>query len=313
LCETLSSVLGQTYPHLEIVVVDDGSTDRTEQVVAQYAPRVRYVRQANSGPAVARNRGIRATKGEYIAFLDADDIWEPDKVARQVAVLLREPDVGVVFSNYVPFGAEVAYRTGFERSRVLPEIGRRRSGEDAFVLESQSLFLELMRDFFSWTSSLLVRRTAIEQAGAFEEKLRFAGEDWLLCLRLSKFCGFAFVDACLVRRREHPGSLSRQGRDEEQALLVLEDLSAWERLTPSERSAVRNRFAETLFGLAYREVSNAQPEAARHYLRRYLSLAREPASGVDGPRLFRARVYWLLSWLPPKVLATLRACVRVVA
>ena len=82
--ETLDSMLAQTYQPLEVIVVDDGSTDGTPKVVAGYGDRVRYIYQENSGPAIARNRGIDAARGEFIAFLDADDLWHPEKLMRQM-------------------------------------------------------------------------------------------------------------------------------------------------------------------------------------------------------------------------------------
>ena len=128
--ETLASVLAQNRVELEAIVVDDGSKDNTREVVAKF-PDVRYLYQNNAGVAAARNTGIRAAQGKYIALLDSDDIWEPHKLRRQVEILDRYPGVGLVFSNYRPFGVEVPYRTGFDRSRVLPAIARRRIGSDA--------------------------------------------------------------------------------------------------------------------------------------------------------------------------------------
>src|SRR5262245_54923530 len=125
--ETLSSALAQWGIDIEIIVVDDGSTDDTEALVSQFAG-VRYLRPVKAGVAAARNTGIRAALGRYIALLDSDDIWEPDKLQRQARILDQHDSVGLVFSNYRPFGAEVAYRTGFDRSRILPGIPRRPIG-----------------------------------------------------------------------------------------------------------------------------------------------------------------------------------------
>jgi len=89
--ETLDSVLAQTYPNLEIIVVDDGSTDDTPDLLGSYGDRIRVLRQANSGQATARNHGAREAHGELLAFLDSDDLWDPDKIARQVELLDRFP------------------------------------------------------------------------------------------------------------------------------------------------------------------------------------------------------------------------------
>lgn len=98
--EALDSVLKQTYPPLEIIVVDDGSTDNSGQIAASYGPPVRVVRQPNQGQSVARNRGVDEAKGEWIAFLDADDLWEPDKLRLQVETLRDiSPEVGCVYTH----------------------------------------------------------------------------------------------------------------------------------------------------------------------------------------------------------------------
>ena len=92
--ETLDSIVAQTHRELDVIVVDDGSTDGTRDLVAQYEAPLRYVWQANAGPSTARNTGLRAAQGEYVAFLDADDLWHPGKLARQVALLEERPAVG---------------------------------------------------------------------------------------------------------------------------------------------------------------------------------------------------------------------------
>ena len=96
ICETIDSALAQTYKPLEVIVVDDGSTDDTRERLAAYSDRIRYILQKNSGPAAARNTGIVAAQGEFVALLDSDDLWLPEKVERQVALYLREQDAGIV-------------------------------------------------------------------------------------------------------------------------------------------------------------------------------------------------------------------------
>jgi hypothetical protein len=227
----------------------------------------------------------------------------PRKLKRQVEILDGHPNVGLVFSNYKPFGLEVPYRTGFDRSRLLPTVARGRIGPDAYVLERDGLFHHLLKDLFPWTSTLLIRRTAIDEVGLFYEGLRHVGEDWLMCLRLSKVCEFALIEDCLVRRREHPGSSSRIGHHEAQAALALEHLSGRERLTPADEAALRERLAETLFGLAYYELRRGEARSARERLRRYFAVERGSVPETrQRARSARAVAYYAATWLPASLL-----------
>ena len=98
--EAVESALYQTFSPEEVIVVDDGSTDNTEDVLEPFRGRIHYIRQENQGPAVARNRGISEAKGDLIAFLDADDVWVPDKSEKQVDLLMENPRIGLVHSLY---------------------------------------------------------------------------------------------------------------------------------------------------------------------------------------------------------------------
>ena len=299
--ETLDSVLAQTAPPREVIVVDDGSSDDTEQVLAPFRPRINYLKQKNGGPAVARNAGIRASSGEFIALLDADDLWRPDKLAKQLAVLDAHPDTGVVFSNYEPFGEPVGYRTGFERSPVLAQLEKMRIADDAFLLKDD-VFAALLQDLFSWTSTLLIRRTAIDEAGPFDEALRMSAEDWTMCLRLSRVTGFAYVNKCLARRREHPGSLSRIAPDNEQAVVALRNLLPFRALESADRARTTDHLARLLFDNGYHALKDGKARESRRYLIDYLRLSRRTSAAFHPPAT-PARVLGLvaLSLLPPRI------------
>ncbi len=103
--ETVESVMGQTYPKIDLIVIDDGSTDATGEVIRRYGDKVHYVWQANSERASARNHGLRLAKGEFIAFLDSDDLWLPEKVERDVNFLCANPRFGLVYTDYVQIDA----------------------------------------------------------------------------------------------------------------------------------------------------------------------------------------------------------------
>src|SRR5215813_10088973 len=101
--ETLDSILRQTYQPLEVIVADDGSTDGTAALVASYGPQITYLRQPHAGPAAARNSGLSRAWGEFIAFLDADDLWHPEKLARQMARFRARPDLDLCVTHIQNF------------------------------------------------------------------------------------------------------------------------------------------------------------------------------------------------------------------
>jgi len=161
---TLSSVLSQDYENLEIVVIDDGSNDNTADVVKKLADkdkRLQYVHQQNGGVSSARNHGYKLSKGEYLAFLDADDIWLPDNLSKKLAHLQDNPDIGLVHSDAVLID---------ENDKPLDEIKKGKSG---WILD----------DLLSWNgtcipapSSILVKREVVDTAGGFDTNLSTAAD-----------------------------------------------------------------------------------------------------------------------------------------
>ncbi|HCA58980.1 MAG TPA: hypothetical protein DEP46_13490, partial [Blastocatellia bacterium] len=103
--EAVESALGQTYPNIEVIVVDDGSTDNSLEVLEQYRDRIKIIAQKNSGVCVARNRGVAESEGEYIAFLDADDVWLPEKIEKQVEKFASGKDLGLVHVGVIDIDA----------------------------------------------------------------------------------------------------------------------------------------------------------------------------------------------------------------
>jgi glycosyltransferase involved in cell wall biosynthesis len=167
LADAIASVRAQDSPSLEILVVDDGSTDDTAAVAASFGSQVRYVFQENRGPAAARNRGIEAASGDVMAFLDADDLWTVNRLEPLLAVLRLRPDVDIVMGHSRSFddGQPMPLATGVE---LAPE--SRRAPRPPFLA-----FL---------IGSAIVRRSLLERIGGFDETLRF-GEDveWFMRAR----------------------------------------------------------------------------------------------------------------------------------
>ncbi len=189
--EALESALGQTYRDLEVIVVDDGSTDDTRERVRRFEPRVAYLFQPNAGEGAARNLGIRHSRGEYVAFLDADDVWLPRKVERTVAVLQEDRTAGVAY-HWRAFVDE--------EGRALPQVFAPTHEGD--VLE------ELLRGSFVVPSMAVVRRACLQGVGLFDPGL-WRATDYDLFVRIA-LAGYRYrcVREALVRYRISGESLS---------------------------------------------------------------------------------------------------------
>ncbi len=191
--EAIASVLAQTYGDWELIVVDDGSTEDVEPVIAPYGSRLRYSRQENQGVAVARNRGLELARGEFIAFLDQDDWFEPDKLEVQVTALQESPHLGMVHSGWFVVDA-----AGERLSTVNPREGIPELDLAAWLLW-KPVFL----------GAMLFRRSGFEGVGGFDKTLEQAPDvDWVLRLALMG-CESAWVPRMTVHYRQHEGNASR--------------------------------------------------------------------------------------------------------
>jgi glycosyltransferase involved in cell wall biosynthesis len=193
--QALDSVLAQSYRPLDVIVVDDGSLDATADVARSY-PEVRYVHQSNQGHAAARNAGLRVASGEFVAFLDADDLWAPHKLAVQVGYLLKHPDVGYVIAKQKLF-----LEPGIRRPHWL----RREHLQD-----DQVGYL---------LGTLVVRRSILRRIGAFDASYRIGCDsDWFA---RAKDTGIPMVmlPDVLLYRRIHSGNMSSDVRQTHSELL----------------------------------------------------------------------------------------------
>lgn len=193
----LQSVLAQSYPDFEVIVVDDGSLDGTREVIARFAdPRVRYIFQENRGLAGARNTGVRAARGTYIAFLDDDDEYLPTKLAQQVPALDAHPEYSVVYSDVYLCDAD-----GKPMRLVADALGRG-SPPTGMVLEA------LVQGNFLVSNAPLVRRECFSQVGLFDERLRVF-EDWDFWVRLACETRFLYQPGAVACYRMHATMMSR--------------------------------------------------------------------------------------------------------
>ena len=195
LLRALRSVAAQTYRDIEIIVIDDGSTDDTADRVAEWSTqngaKVRYVRQANAGPAAARNHGMRLASGEAIAFLDADDEWCADKLEKQMP-LLKE-NVGIVYCANSFVDSDGTPLTDYVRR---------------IALHRGDILLPLFCDYFLLTSAVVISKAAYESVGEFNEQLD-VGEDYEFFLRIAQKFHADYSPEELLIRCVRPDSLSR--------------------------------------------------------------------------------------------------------
>ena len=198
---TLASVFNQTFSDFEVLLVDDGSTDSIQTWVAQTVrdSRVKLIYQVNQGLSAARNTGITHSQGKYIAFLDADDLWNPIKLEQQVQWLDTHPAVGLIY-NWTALIDSAGNPTG----RVL--------GSE---IEGDVLPEMLQRNFID-CPSVLVRRQCFDRVGLFDCTLRSV-EDWDMWIRIAGVYPFAVTRAPLVYYRQHPTNMSKNWRVMEQS------------------------------------------------------------------------------------------------
>ncbi|MFH1865072.1 MAG: glycosyltransferase [Candidatus Eisenbacteria bacterium] len=202
--KAIESVLGQTYRDLEVVVVDDGSSDGSLDVVGRYMSdgRVKLTRhETNKGIPAARNTGLGSSTGEFVAFLDQDDMWVPGKLEAQVPVLDEgPPDLGMVFSDIVMID-DHGTRLGLAQGREIPRnIGR--------MSRHRRLRALYLRNFIPLIS-VLARRTCLDGVGRFDESIRGGMDDYDLCLRIVPDWDVALINEPLAVHRVHEGSYSK--------------------------------------------------------------------------------------------------------
>lgn len=191
-CDAIESVLTQTYPQIEVIVVDDGSKDDTLARLKQYGERIRVLSQANAGPAAARNRGMAAARGELIAFLDSDDLWLPEKTERQVALLERAGESVPCCLSNIMMKWNSGDRASFDIALLKP------TAEEGVWLNVDEV---LATRFVLFNQGIIIRRAVLERIGVFDESIRYL-EDVEFPLRLSLEGPWAFIETPLVTWRE---------------------------------------------------------------------------------------------------------------
>lgn len=242
--EALDSVLAQDYPQVELIVVDDGSKDDTANVVATRYPQARLIRKANGGAATARNEGIRAAQGEFVAFLDADDIWLPGKLRAQIEHFAAHPEVGV---NCTDFGRWESDEHGIfpDPLSVIPDQGGIAPG----AIDNDCsgwVYHKLLLDNFVWTTTVVMRRSVIDKIGLYDESFRL-GQDYEYFLRAAQETMIYRLSRAYALYRQHAGSATARGIDYNYAARVIEGARAkWGLASPNGECISSREFQDRL-------------------------------------------------------------------
>ena len=188
LAQAVQSALDQDYLAVEVIVVNDGSPDNTREVATQFGDRIVYIEQENRGLSAARNAGIRAARGEYIALLDSDDVCLPGRLRLEAEYLDAHPTVGAVFTDALLY----------QESRILGL----KSALSGKPRQPQDFRWETV-EYCPTPSTALVRRECFDSVGYFDERLQRAGEDWLFAVRLAVEYPIAYLDQPTIYYRLH--------------------------------------------------------------------------------------------------------------
>ena len=291
IADTLNSVLGQTLKDLELIVVDDGSTDRTREIVASYGAPVRLLTQANSGVCAARNYGIREATGQYICLMDHDDYWFPDKLALQLEQMCEHPETGLVYSTFIWWYPDVEgvfpSPSSFDAALWPAGIDEEFSGW---------IYHLLLLDCWVLTSAALIRAEVFDKCGVFDESLPYS-EDWDLWLRISREYSFIKLNKPLTLYRQHPQQGNRIARGiDYRTELLSKATDKWGLCSPDGRCITKRQFRQNMsryhmeFGLRNLASDNLMI-ANRSFLKSWLT----------SPTRLKSLVYIpvaLLGWRP---------------
>jgi len=269
--EALNSVLNQDYPHKQIIVVNDGSTDATMQVLQAFGDRIDIVDQHNQGPAAARNTGLDKARGSYVSFLDGDDIWCPGKLTAQVDYLQEHHQVGMVFSNW-----NVWYPSA---GGVFAQADRGCQEPAAHPVVEEALcgwiYTDLLLDCVVHTITAMIRAEVVEKVGRFDTTL-LCGEDYNYWLRVSRITPIHKLRPILAAYRHHGGNITAKPKPIDYEYEVIERaVQSWGLAGPQggkplPKQAYQQRMAALSFSYGYSHFWHGSAASAKQGFQRCL-------------------------------------------
>jgi len=306
--KVIDSALNQTYRNAEIVVVDDGSTDNTREILDPYIQnrQIRYFYHSNAGHGAARNRGIEHSRGEFICFLDHDDLMIPDSVESRLSAFEKYPGLEFVFTDcrkvFVnDIGEERVYRerdlheAGFLHT--IPDTCIDEQGDGIYIF-NRELSSSLLLWCFIWIGAVMIRKGVFEKAGLFDESLRVS-PDYDLWIRISFLSQIGFLDKCTAIYRTNSGSMSKN-----QVALLSENIKIREKylkgaseLEGSYRKKLKDLLGTMFFSKGYLLMQSELHKESKHDFVNSIKYS---------PLHFRSYVFLLLSLLPDMCVHLLR-------
>lgn len=290
IAEAISSVEAQEYPAVEVIVIDDGSRDGTADFVEQNFPDVRLFRKENGGSATARNVGLREARGDFIAFLDADDVWLPGKLKAQVEYFEAHPDIAMLGTGFAPWMADASGRFGDPMALAA---GNANISPGTIDPESSGWgYHRMLLDNYVWTTTVMMRRSLVDRIGFFDETLRL-GQDYDLFLRASRETEIHVLKGIYAVYRQHPGSAIARGADFNYAAhIIRRAVGQWGLASPNGEAITSQQLSERLhhihFSCGYRHYGKG---AYRNATGEFIASLREKPAHV------KSWAYAALSWL----------------
>lgn len=265
IAETLESVLGQTFTNLELIVVDDGSTDRTREIVTSYGAPVRLLSQSNSGVCAARNYGIREAVGSYICLMDHDDYWVPEKLALQVEQMVAHPEVGLVYSTFIWWYPD--------EEGIFPDARSFRLSESLDGIDEEFsgwIYHLLLLDCWILTSAAMIRAKVFDKCGGYNESLPYS-EDWDLWLRICREYQVIKLNKPLTLYRQHRGQGNLVTRDiDYRTELLSAAVAKWGLCSRDGRCITKRQFRRNIarcqLGFGLRHLTSGNLKMASHSL-----------------------------------------------
>jgi hypothetical protein len=300
--ESIQSVLLQSWQDFEIIIVDDGSTDNTQEVVEAFnSIKIRYVRQENSGgPSRPRNVGIHHARGKYISLFDSDDLMSKNKLAEAVSFLERYSDLGLVFANFEVCNerGDIFPGTFLDEFQTFWNLPKKQVGEKWFIIESALAYEYLLTQNSIGTSGTVIPKAVFLSVGGFDEGTDGA-EDRDMWLRISRRYALGFLDVVGHQYRRRETGMQGRGAGElnpQKIRVMRKQLETG--LPPSLRRRVRRNIAHSIFDLGYHYQSLGDFKQARIH---YRSSLKESLSVVALRGL-------LISFLGKRLVAFLKEC-----